>query len=115
MTDIGRNDDKPLEHYVSQEPFDPYSVEKLTPEQERYYMASQWTMMWWKFKRHKIAVASGIILLLMYASALLSEVIAPYELSEKNRRFIYAPPQAIHIFHEGEFVGPFVYGYKLKL
>ena len=120
MTDISKsdapdNDGRPLEHYVSQEPFDPYSVEKLTPEQERYYMASQWTMMWWKFKRHKIAVASGIILLLMYASALFSEVIAPYELSEKNRRYIYAPPQSIHMFHEGEFVGPFVYGYKLKL
>ena len=118
MTDISRGNDadsKPLEHYVSKEPFDPYSVERLTPEQERYYMASQWQMMWWKFKRHKIAVASAIILLLMYASALFSELIAPYELSEKNRRYIYAPPQAVHLFHEGEFVGPFVYGYKFKL
>ena len=118
MTDISRGneaDGKPLEHFVSKEPFDPYSVEKLTPEQERYYMASQWTMMWWKFKRHKVAVASGIILLLMYLSAMFSELIAPYELSEKNRRYIYAPPQAVHLFHEGEFVGPFVYGYKFKL
>ena len=30
-----------LDHYVSSEPFDPYSVESMTAEQERYYMASQ--------------------------------------------------------------------------
>ncbi|MCP4185638.1 MAG: ABC transporter permease, partial [Hyphomicrobiales bacterium] len=28
---------------------------------------------------------------------------------------IYAPPQSVHWMHEGEFVGPFVYGYKTKL
>ena len=40
---------------------------RLTPEQERFYLASQWMLMWWKFKRHRVAVVSGIILLLMYA------------------------------------------------
>ena len=49
---------EPLEHYVSDAPFDPYSVETLTPEQERYYLAGQWKLMWWKLKRHKLAVAS---------------------------------------------------------
>jgi len=44
-----------VEHYVSPEPFDPYSVERLTPEQERFYLASQWRMMWWKFRRHRLA------------------------------------------------------------
>ena len=32
-------------HYVSREPFDPYSVEKLTPAQEKLYLASQWQLM----------------------------------------------------------------------
>ena len=108
-------DERPIEHFVSREPFDPYSVEKLTPEQERYYMASQWTMMWWKFRRHRIAVIAGVILALMYASTLISEVIAPYGLQARDSKHIYAPPQGIHLFHEGEFVGPFVYGYKTKL
>ena len=55
-------------HYVSTEPFNPYSVENLTPEQERFYLASQWRMMWWKLKRHRIAVLSGAILLAMYVA-----------------------------------------------
>ena len=45
-----------VEHYVSTAPFDPYSIEALTPEQEQYYLASQWQMMWWRFRRHRLAV-----------------------------------------------------------
>ena len=31
-----------LAHYVNPAPFDPDRIEKMTPEMERYYMASQW-------------------------------------------------------------------------
>ena len=106
---------KPLEHFVSREPFDPYSIEKLTPEQERIFLASQWKMMWWKLLRHKIAVVSGAFLLVLYSSILISEFLAPYDLHTRDRTHVYAPPQAIHLFHEGEFIGPFVYGYDQKL
>ncbi|MEQ9123446.1 MAG: ABC transporter permease, partial [Alphaproteobacteria bacterium] len=64
--------DDRLQHYVSTEPFDPYSVEKLTPEQERYFLATQWKLMWWKLKRHKLAVVSGVFLLLMYQIAVIA-------------------------------------------
>jgi len=102
-------------HYVSDEPFDPYSVEQLTPAQERYYMASQWQLMWWKLRRHKLAVASGVLLLLMYGSVLISEILAPYELHSRHTNFIYAPPQSVHLFDDGKFVGPFVYGWTYRL
>ena len=45
-----------LPHYVSRAPFDPYSVERMTAAQERFYMASEWRMVWWKLSRHRIAV-----------------------------------------------------------
>jgi peptide/nickel transport system permease protein len=111
MSDQTRNDERP-DHYVNPAPFDPHSVERLTPEQERYYRASQWRIMWWKFKRHKLAVASGFFLLLLYVSIVFSEFLAPYELQSRNRKYIFAPPQSVHLFHEGRFVGPFVYGYS---
>ena len=106
-----------LEHYVSEASFDPHSVEALTPEQERYYMASQWQLMWWKFIRHRLALISGGFLLLMYGSILISEFLAPYNLHTRNINAIFAPPQSVHFFHEGEFKGPFVYGthYRLNL
>jgi peptide/nickel transport system permease protein len=104
-----------LEHYVSSAPFEPYSAETLTPEQERFYRASQWKIMWWKFRRHRIAVISAVVLLLFYASTLVSEFIAPYHLHTRNAKQIYAPPQQLHFFHEGSFVGPFVYGNNMRL
>ncbi len=104
-----------LEHYVTTEPFEPYKAQTLTPAQERFYSASQWQIMWWKFRRHRVALLSGVILLLIYASTLVSEVIAPYNLHTRDTRSIYAPPQEINLFHEGRFVGPFVYGYSMQL
>ena len=101
-----------LSHYVSSEPFDPKSIERLTEAQERVYLASQWKLMWWKFKRHKVAVFSGLFLLFLYSSTLISEMIAPYGLETKNARYVFAPPQSVHLFHEGEFIGPFVYGWN---
>jgi len=114
---IETGNDRQLDHYVSKAPFDPHSIEALSPEQERYYLASQWQLMWWKFIRHRLALVSGGFLLLMYVSILISEFLAPYNLHSRNINAIYAPPQSMHMFHEGEFIGPFVYGthYRLNL
>ena len=103
------------EHYVSRAPFDPYSIETLTPEQERYYLAGQWTLMWWKLRRHKIAVFCAGVLLFMYFCALIAEMLVPYNMESRNTEYIYAPPQAVRLFHDGQFIGPFVYGLKYKL
>ena len=106
---------EPLAHVVCREPFDPFEAEKLTPEQERYYMASQTRMMWWRFKRHKLALAAGIVILLSYLSILITEVLAPYELHSRHTDFIYAPPQSVRLFDGGRFVGPFVYRLDYRL
>jgi peptide/nickel transport system permease protein len=104
-----------LAHFVSQEPFNPMKVDELTPEQEKFYMASQWKMMWWRLRKHRLAVWSGAILFLLYASILVSECIAPYGLQTRNADFIFAPPQKVQFFHEGEFIGPFVYSLDYRL
>ncbi|NGO52590.1 ABC transporter permease [Allomesorhizobium camelthorni] len=105
----------PLEHYVSTAPFDPQSVEVMTEEQMRVYQASQMRLMWWKFKRHRLALASGIFLATLYVMIVFCEFLAPYNLHTRNVDFIHAPPQPIHMFHEGQFVGPFVYGRQMNL
>ncbi len=104
-----------LPHFVSSAPFDPYSIEEMTPQQERYYMASQWRMMWWKLKRHRVAVLSGIILLAMYFSIAVCEFLAPYNYQSRHSDFIYAPPQAIHLFRDGALASPYVAGFDYHL
>ncbi|MBL8668003.1 MAG: ABC transporter permease [Rhodospirillales bacterium] len=104
-----------LPHFVDTAPFDVYATERLTPEQERYYLAPQWRLMWWKFGAHSVAVAAGVVLALFYVSILFTEILAPYSRDTKHTEFVYAPPQGIHLFHEGRFVGPFVYGVRYHL
>ncbi|ASY72329.1 Dipeptide transport system permease protein DppC (plasmid) [Sinorhizobium fredii CCBAU 83666] len=100
---------------MSTAPFDPYSVEVMTEEQVRVNQASQLRLMWWKFKRHKVALASGIFLAALYGMIVICEFLAPYNLHTRNMDFIYAPPQRVHFFHDGSFVGPFVYGRTMQL
>ncbi len=102
-------------HYVSSAPFDPNAIEKMTPEQEKVFLASQFTLMWWKFKKHRIAVVCGAFLLFVYGAVMLAEFLAPYALETRNSKAIYTPPSSVHLFHEGNFVGPFVYGSKVTL
>jgi peptide/nickel transport system permease protein len=104
-----------LPHYVSPAPFDVHATDRLTPEQEKYYLAPQWKMIWWRFKRHRIALASLFILLGSYAAIVIVEFLAPYNLHTRHIDYIYAPPQRVHLFHDGAFVGPFVYGYTFEL
>lgn len=105
----------PLAHYVSSAPFDPHSVDTVTEEQARIYQASQLRLMWWKFKKHRIALFSLYFLAFFYAIIAIVEFLAPYNLHTRNVDYIHSPPQRVHFFHEGSFVGPFVYGRTMSL
>ena len=107
--------DERLEHWVSDQPFDPHVAEALTPEQERIYMASQWRMMWLRFRKHKLAVWSGAILAVIYFSVLISEFIAPYNMHTRHTDHIFAPPQSVNLFHDGGIRAPFTYWLKYEL
>lgn len=79
-------------------------------DQEKYYLASQWQLMWRKLRRHRLAIVGGVILLAFYSVALFAEFFAVYETLERHKQHIFAPPQAIHFVHEGQlYPRPFVY------
>ncbi|HZX82966.1 MAG TPA: ABC transporter permease [Reyranella sp.] len=100
------------DHFVNKEPWDPYVAERLTADQEKYYMAGQWKLMWWRFRRHRPAVVSAVFLAFIYFTTVISEFIAPYDLHTRHSAYIFAPPQRVHVMHEGQFLGPFVYALK---
>lgn len=72
------------------------------------YAASQWTLIWAKFKDHKLALAGLFILALLYFSILFAPILKPYDPWEDSK-YIYSPPTKIHIFHNGKIHRPFVY------
>jgi len=104
-----------LPHFVRSDPFDPYADDSERTGASTMDQASQLQLMWWRFKRHRLALVSGVLLLIAYLMIVVVEFVAPYKVHTRNIDFIFAPPQSVHLFHEGEFVGPFVYGRTMQI
>ena len=80
-------------------------------DQERVFVASQWRLMWWKFRRHRPAVASGVILLLFYLVAVGPEFLATSDPFAVSKDYHYLPPQRLHLF-DGWSLRPHVYAVR---
>jgi peptide/nickel transport system permease protein len=90
----------------------------LTPAaKQKQVSQSYWSLVWWKFKRNRVAVLGGIILVTFYLSFMfLPEFLSPY-LLEHTSDYVEANPTRIRFVDaEGNFhARPFVYGLEQKL
>jgi peptide/nickel transport system permease protein len=77
--------------------------------EERISVATQWQLMWWRFKKHRLAMASTVVVLLFYSVVVFADFLAYSDplASEAQRSLL--PPQRIHWFDEGRF-SPHVFG-----
>jgi peptide/nickel transport system permease protein len=80
-------------------------------EDEKLYTASQWRLMWWRFLKHRLAVLSSLVVILLYLAAIFCEFLAPYDPNQYFSEFALNPPQPIHLRDsEGKWsLRPFVY------
>ncbi len=69
---------------------------------EDLYQASQWKLMMWKLRRHRLAVTGGIVLILFYLMAIFAPLIAPYN-GDTRSEYTYHPPQAVHWVNQERF------------
>jgi len=90
--------------------------QKETSAEEKYYIASQWQLMWRKFIKNKLAIVGGAILAIFYFIAIFCEFFSTYD-PYKRTKNMYCPPQRIHFFDvkEGFHLSPFVFGIKKEL
>jgi len=72
-------------------------------------------LMWRKFKRNKLGVAGGIVVLLFYLMVIFGGFLSPYTLDHKDYSNITAPPRSIRIIDQDGLSAPFVYGYKASM
>jgi peptide/nickel transport system permease protein len=85
------------------------------PAQEKIYLASQWQLIWWKFRKHKLALVSCVLLIALYVLALFCEFFSPYNPNRNNVKYQRCPPQALHFVDEDGFRWrPFVYGMNVS-
>lgn len=76
------------------------------------YVAPQWKLVWWRFRKHRLATISAAILLVIYGVAAFAEFVAPTTGDANNPAYTYAPPQRVHVWDSGH-LGLYVYGYKM--
>jgi len=88
-------------------------VERALPvsiEEERVSVATQWQLMWWRFRRHRLAMAGAIIVLLFYAVVIFAEFLAYASPTASEAARSLLPPQRIHWLENGRW-HPHVYGF----
>jgi peptide/nickel transport system permease protein len=61
--------------------------------------------MWWAFRRHRLAMIGGVIVLLFYLIALFCEFVAPFQPDQSSSRDVYHPPQMPRLVFETEAGG----------
>jgi peptide/nickel transport system permease protein len=76
-------------------------------------VASQWKLMWWKFRQHRLAVLGLIVVVTFYLVAAFAEFVAPQSTTTYLADYVFAPPQQIHWFQDGRFA-PYVNGYSFE-
>ena len=68
---------------------------------EQVFIASQWRLMWWRFRRHRLAVASAVVLLGFYVVTLFAPFFAIHDPTASEAERTLMPPQKIHWFDAG--------------
>jgi peptide/nickel transport system permease protein len=91
----------------------PVAEEDLQKAGEQVYVAPPWKLMWWRFRKHKMALVCSVLLIIFYFVAIFCEFVSPYDPDQALLQFKQVPPTAIHIRDaEGQFHFPFVYQHK---
>jgi peptide/nickel transport system permease protein len=88
---------------------------KESEETLRYYSATQWQLMWWRFKHHKAALFAGSVLVFMGLCGLFASFLAPYSAVTRDKKYLLGPPQMARFWDQKDFsLRPFTHGLTTK-
>lgn len=73
-----------------------------TQEEERISVASNWTLVWWRFRKNKLAVFSTFVLLFLMLVVLAPQFFATLDPEQTDARLAFIPIQRIHWLDEGQ-------------
>lgn len=81
----------------------------------KYYSASQWTLIWWRFRRHRLAMVAGGLLVFMAIMGIFAEFVAPYGPTTRDTKYLDGAPQVpMFCDQNGCSWQPFIHGVKTE-
>jgi peptide/nickel transport system permease protein len=97
----------------------PYDIEEVSvapfitdeDDPESIYVAPNWKLVWWRFRKHKLAVISSVIVVIIAIVALVPSFFSTQEPNETEATELFIPPQRLHFFDEGR---PQLYVYAVE-
>lgn len=93
-------------------------ISKTKDAEAEFVVAGQWRLIWRKFRKHRLAMFSGMVMIFIYIVALIPGFFAPFTPEEYSANFTYAPPQALHFLNQTEDglrIAPYVNGYTVEI
>ena len=70
-------------------------------EVDSTYIAPNWKLVWWRFKKHKLAVLSTLVIILIAVVANIPGFFSTQDPQESVSTELFIPPQRLHFFDEG--------------
>jgi peptide/nickel transport system permease protein len=80
-------------------------------EDERILVATQWQLIWWRFRKHYLAVGGSVVVILFYLVAFNADFLSYSDPFDSHADRSHTPPQPIFWFEDGVF-RPHVYRLK---
>lgn len=74
-----------------------------TVEEERVSVATQRQLIWWRFRKHKLAMVGGVIVLAFYVVAIFGDFLSTSDPHASDGQRSMMPPQSVHLFDNGRF------------
>ncbi|HCV87143.1 MAG TPA: peptide ABC transporter permease [Deltaproteobacteria bacterium] len=68
---------------------------------EAFDIAPNWKLVWWRFKKHRLALVSVFVLLVIILIALFPDFFSIQDPNKSSARKSFMPPQGISFFHDG--------------
>ncbi|PYM52247.1 MAG: hypothetical protein DME16_01735 [Candidatus Rokuibacteriota bacterium] len=100
-----------LKALIAQDMFLAGTIVARSATEARIFVASQWQLMWWRFRKHKVAVISAVVVIGFYLVVATADFLAYADPNASEAQRSLMPPQRLYLFDGWRFA-PYVHGFK---
>ena len=73
-------------------------------DDDAFDVAPNWKLVWWRFKKHRLALVSGVVLMFIALIAVFPDFFSTRNPHKTSAMQSFMPTQGIHFFFEGSLI-----------